>query len=93
MHSIIAKVLNELAIEGHSFSVGSDGETDYVGNCVSEVLIHAYELEEAVIRVIKRGNVVDFVLFIPGLAVDEQIADCKSEGPVQKILDVYFPPE
>lgn len=85
--STFRKVLVKLQLEGFSFMVGSDGETDYSGNSADQAYVYAMDLDPALVRIVKDGQVKDCILFVPSLDDDEQIADCLCDGPVQFVLD------
>lgn len=87
---MIRKVLNELAILGYTFRVNDSEGPVYIGAIVADALDNAHSVDMPYIRIIKNGEVKDCILYLSDLAVDEQIADCLYDGPVQKVIDTYF---
>lgn len=72
----IRAVLSAAKASGLSFHVSCEGETDYCGTNINAALSALNACDEMELRVIDKGEVIGWALYIPGLEADEQIADC-----------------
>lgn len=84
LHSIVNKAI-EL---GYTVSVDTGGdEPDYVGTDKDRIIETANDVDMAELSFTKPGYRNEWLMYIPGLAWDEQIADYTTGGFIDSLME------